>query len=107
MTDREEFEKFITDYDNYDFAFTWLAWQAQQKKIDELEAENPQEECIECGGEGVGYLHDECGTQVMCETCQGMRTISTVQAQAIRIKELEAQLAEANKRIERMIEEER
>ena len=39
---RKEFEKFITDYDNYDFAFItemWQAWQEQQKKIDELERE--------------------------------------------------------------------
>lgn len=40
MNTREEFEKFIADYDNYDFAFItemWQAWQEQQKKIDDLQ----------------------------------------------------------------------
>jgi hypothetical protein len=49
---REEFETWACDkYAVKFFPFAWLAWKAQQKKIDALEAENPQVECPACRGE--------------------------------------------------------
>ena len=132
---REEFEEWLSNYVQQEpknlklFMYKLLtvkeAWQEQQKKIDELEAENPREECIECGGagfiiEGGAEHHPQCNGdcniygcpvdgryQTLCPSCQGIGKISKVKEQDIIIKELQSQLIEANKRIERMIEEER
>ena len=93
--------------------------QRQQKKIERLKAENPQEECIECGGYGFivkgGAEHhpqcngDDCSIygcpidgryRELCPSCQGLSKISKVKEQDLIIKELQAQLAEANERID-------
>ena len=76
MSEREEFEKWFPrawlDYGGDIHAITFKAWQEQQKKIDELEAENPQEECIECGGygftvKGGAEHHPQCNGD--CSIC--------------------------------------
>ena len=93
-----------------------------EQQIDELEADNPQVECPECEGngnictncpgdcrEGVNKICEYAGEEGghTCDTCCGEGTISTVQAQEIKIQDIELQLIAATKRIERMIEEAR
>ena len=94
MSKREEFEEVCDSLPvkitNNEKAVAQYIWTTQQKKIDALEADNPQVECIEC--RGYGFI---------------VSKIFKVREQDLIIKELQAQLAEANERIERMIEEER
>ena len=103
MNTREEFEKWFPrawlDYGGDIHAITFKAWEAQQKKIDELEASNPDVPCPMCGGEGTLPL--DCPSEYDenfcdCGYCKSSGKVSLTKAQEYQIKELESFVFEVN-----------
>jgi hypothetical protein len=119
MTDREKFEKEnyqrpaepYTASENPEQWANVLEWtesycdwlenknKEQQKKIDALEAENPQVPCPACESN-----YAELGCWDLCAYCEGECTISTVKAQEYRIKELEAEIDRLKKANNQLLE---
>ena len=62
MSEREEFEKWVgnTSWTLYQKSIMFLAWQEQQKKIDERKALNPDVQCPVCEGKRV-IFNLRCG----------------------------------------------
>ena len=126
MNTREEFEEWVgnTSWTPYQKSIMFLAWQEQQKKIDDLQLKlaikndmitalnltidelkslNPDVPCPMCGGEGTLPL--DCSSEYDenfcdCGYCKSSGTVPLTKAQEYRIEQLEAT-------INRMIEEAR
>ena len=117
MSKREEFEiqQEVELYDwcaanngNISVGDAWHeAASRQQKKIDALEADNPQVECPVCGGKKghseqkrypddnsgvVGFYGNPAMTWIQCKNCKGTGTVPLTKAQEYRIKDLEKQV---------------
>ena len=86
MSEREEFEKWVgnTSWTPYQKSIMFLAWQEQQKKIDERKALNPDVQCPVCEGKRVIF-------NLRCGFCKDGR-VPLTKAQEYRIKELEAEI---------------
>ena len=124
MSEREEFEKWVgnTSWTPYQKSIMFLAWQEQQKIIDDLQLKlaikndmitalnlttdelkklNPDVPCPVCGGNGAReYTGNLDILGVACGYCDATGKVPLTKAQEYKIKELETE-------INRMIEETR
>jgi len=101
---REEFEEWRCLQKGEEYSeLEYLAWltatKRQQKKIDELEASNPDVPCPMCGGEGTLPL--DCPSEYDenfcdCGYCKSSGKVSLTKAQEYQIKELESFVFEVN-----------